>query len=179
MRTSLRSDYTSISLRNVGRTCGIISAPNTLNMASSSFRDSMNQLGWSRREQTASTSKPSGIYGTLSKLNPFGNEGYVRLPTHESGEAPGAPLPAPSRREEEEGWFARTLEFLVLLRSCCRHHSGDGAWGSMQSFEPEALCKTSCHACAPNARSRIASSRTYIRSESCLRMPLLATPPLR
>ena len=27
----------------------------------------------------------------------------MQLPTHE---APGAPLPAPSRREEEEGWFA-------------------------------------------------------------------------
>ena len=74
-------------------------------MASSSFRDSMNSLGWSRREEPANTTQPSGFYGTLQKLNPF-NEGNVRLPTHEA-EAPGAPLPARSRREEEEGWFAR------------------------------------------------------------------------
>ncbi|CAD0057036.1 unnamed protein product, partial [Aureobasidium pullulans] len=31
--------------------------------------------------------------------------GYVRLPLYEN-EAPGAPLPARTRREEEEGWFA-------------------------------------------------------------------------
>ncbi|KAK3675861.1 Protein transport protein sft2 [Vermiconidia calcicola] len=75
-------------------------------MASSSFRDNMNSLGWSRREQPASTSKPSGVYGTLQKLNPFNNEGYVSLPVHENDEGPGAPLPARTRREEEEGWFA-------------------------------------------------------------------------
>jgi len=33
----------------------------------------------------------------------------VQLPTHE-GEGPGAPLPARTRREEEEGWFARKSE---------------------------------------------------------------------
>ena len=76
-------------------------------MASSSFGDRVNSLGWSRREQTANTSKPSGIYGTLQKLNPFGEQGYVRLPVTENEEAPGAPLPARTRREEEEGWFAR------------------------------------------------------------------------
>lgn len=76
-------------------------------MASSSFGDRVNSLGWSRREQTANTSKPSGVYGTLQKLNPFSDQGYVRLPIAENEEAPGAPLPARSRREEEEGWFAR------------------------------------------------------------------------
>ena len=40
----------------------------------------------------------------LKSLNPFGDAGYVRLPTQEG---PGAPLPAPNRKEEEEGWFAR------------------------------------------------------------------------
>ncbi|KXS98046.1 hypothetical protein AC578_8785 [Pseudocercospora eumusae] len=74
-------------------------------MASSSFRDSMNSLGWSRREQTANTNPQNPLLGTLSKLNPFSGEGYVRLPTTE-GEGPGAPLPARTRREEEEGWFA-------------------------------------------------------------------------
>jgi hypothetical protein len=76
----------------------------------------MNSLGWSRREQpAASTSKPSGVYGTLQKLNPFNSEGYVRLPVHENEEGPGAPLPARSRREEEEGWFAsKSYAFLSM-----------------------------------------------------------------
>ncbi|KAL2353931.1 Got1/Sft2-like family-domain-containing protein [Cryomyces antarcticus] len=74
-------------------------------MASTSFRDSMNSLGWSRRDADipANTSSSTPILGRLQSLNPFGDGGYVRLPTHEG---PGAPLPAPSRREEEEGWFA-------------------------------------------------------------------------
>jgi hypothetical protein len=75
-------------------------------MASASFRDSMSSLGWSRREADApvNTSSPS-VLGRLQNLNPFGAGGYVRLPITETN--PGAPLPAPSRREEEEGWFAR------------------------------------------------------------------------
>ena len=74
-------------------------------MASTSFRDSMNSLGWSRRDPDvpANTSSSTPILSKLSSLNPFGERGYVQLPTHE---APGAPLPAPSRREEEEGWYA-------------------------------------------------------------------------
>lgn len=83
-------------------------------MASASFRDRMNDLGWSRREQPANTSRPKSILGTLSKLNPFSGEGYVRLPTTE-GEGPGAPLPARTRREEEEGWFARKFARLLPL----------------------------------------------------------------
>ncbi|KAK8156247.1 Got1/Sft2-like family-domain-containing protein [Phyllosticta citrichinensis] len=76
-------------------------------MASASFRDSINSLGWSRRDPDVpvnTTSQSTPMLGRLQSLNPFGNGGgYVRLPTHEN---PGAPLPAPSRREEEEGWFA-------------------------------------------------------------------------
>lgn len=75
-------------------------------MASTSFRDSMNSLGWSRREQPANTNRETPLLGSLSKYNPFNAQGNVRLPTTE-GEGPGAPLPARSRREEEEGWFAR------------------------------------------------------------------------
>ena len=41
---------------------------------------------------------------SIRSLNPFNDRGYVQLPTTESS---GAPLPAPTRREEEEGWFAR------------------------------------------------------------------------
>ena len=81
-------------------------------MASSSFRDSINSLGWSRRDEPVNTSQQSGLLSSIQSLNPFqGGSGYVRLPTTESA---GAPLPAPNRREEEEGWFVRksTLEVL-------------------------------------------------------------------
>lgn len=71
-------------------------------MASSSFRDSINSLGWSRRDEPVNTSQQNGLLSSIQSLNPFGDRGYVRLPTTESA---GAPLPAPSRREEEEGWF--------------------------------------------------------------------------
>ncbi|PSN59706.1 SFT2-domain-containing protein [Corynespora cassiicola Philippines] len=73
-------------------------------MASASFRDSMNSLGWARRDSDVPVNTaPPTFMGRLQNLNPFGDGGYVRLPTTEN---PGAPLPAPTRREEEEGWFA-------------------------------------------------------------------------
>jgi hypothetical protein len=74
-------------------------------MASTSFRDSINSLGWSRRDADlpVNTSRQGGFLSSLQSLNPFGDRGYVRLPT---SEGPGAPLPAPSRREEEDAWFA-------------------------------------------------------------------------
>ena len=77
----------------------------------------MNSLGWSRRDpdipvNTSSTSNSTPILSTLQSLNPFsGRGGYVSLP---SQEGPGAPLPAPSRREEEEGFFAREWPSLSL-----------------------------------------------------------------
>lgn len=83
-------------------------------MASSTFRDSINNLGWSRREADipVNTSRQNGgILSSLQSLNPFGDRGYVQLPTSE----PGAPLPAPTRREEEEGWFARESYPIHLL----------------------------------------------------------------
>lgn len=77
-------------------------------MASNSFRDSINSLGWSRRDDepvsTGNSSQTSGLLSSIQSLNPFQERGYVRLPTTESA---GAPLPAPTRREEEEGWFVR------------------------------------------------------------------------
>jgi len=75
-------------------------------MASTSFRDSINSLGWARRDADipVSTNNSSSVFTRLQSLNPFADRGYVQLPTHEG---PGAPLPAPTRREEEEGFFAR------------------------------------------------------------------------
>jgi len=75
-------------------------------MASTSFRESINSLGWSRRDQDlpANTSQTSGLMSSLRGMNPFGSSGgYLQLPTTESA---GAPLPQPSRQAEEEGWFA-------------------------------------------------------------------------
>ncbi|ROW11387.1 hypothetical protein VMCG_01082 [Cytospora schulzeri] len=73
-------------------------------MASASFRDQMNALGWSRRGQDEPVNtQQTGLLSSIQSLNPFGDRGYVRLPTTEGR---GAPLPAPSRREEEEGWLA-------------------------------------------------------------------------
>jgi hypothetical protein len=83
-------------------------------MANNSFRDSVNSLGWSRRDpdlpvHTGGSSNPTFL-SRLQTYNPFGEGGYVQLPTHNEG--PGAPLPAPNRREEEEGFFA--CKFLLL-----------------------------------------------------------------
>ncbi|KAF4338871.1 transport SFT2 [Fusarium beomiforme] len=86
-------------------------------MASSSFRDSINSLGWSRRDEPVNTSQQSGLLSSLQSLNPFqGGNGYVRLPTTESS---GAPLPAPSRREEEEGWFVLSRWDRLLIFGAC------------------------------------------------------------
>ncbi|KAI1165124.1 SFT2-domain-containing protein [Nemania serpens] len=81
-------------------------------MASTSFRESMNSLGWSRRDPDypVSTSSQTGLLSSIKSLNPFGDRGYVQLPTTEGV---GAPLPAGSRREEEEGcWSFGSLLFI-------------------------------------------------------------------
>ncbi|KIW31975.1 uncharacterized protein PV07_03561 [Cladophialophora immunda] len=87
-------------------------------MASSSFRESMNSLGWSRRDPDVppNTSSSNPLLSKISSLNPFGGKGYVQLPTHEG---PGAPLPAPTRREEEEGWFALSRWDRLLIFGGC------------------------------------------------------------
>lgn len=75
----------------------------------------MNSLGWSRRDPDypVSTSSQTGLLSSIKSLNPFGDRGYVQLPTTEGV---GAPLPAGSRREEEEGWFVRESSQFHLLR---------------------------------------------------------------
>ncbi|RDW71980.1 protein transport protein SFT2 [Coleophoma crateriformis] len=86
-------------------------------MASASFRDSMNSLGWSRRDDLpVNTAQQTGLLSSIKSLNPFGDSGYVRLPTTEGS---GAPLPAPNRREEEEGWFALSRWDRLLIFGAC------------------------------------------------------------
>jgi len=87
-------------------------------MASSSFRDSMNSLGWSRRDPDVpvNTAQQTGLLSSIKSLNPFGDGGYVRLPTTEGA---GAPLPARTRREEEEAWFALSRWDRLLIFGGC------------------------------------------------------------
>ncbi|KAI3392155.1 hypothetical protein diail_6133 [Diaporthe ilicicola] len=87
-------------------------------MASASFRDQMNALGWSRRgqDEPVNTSQQSGFLTSIKSLNPFGDRGYVRLPTTEGA---GAPLPAASRREEEEAWFALSRWDRLMIFGAC------------------------------------------------------------
>ncbi|KAJ5562147.1 hypothetical protein N7461_000908 [Penicillium sp. DV-2018c] len=90
-------------------------------MANTSFRDSVNSLGWSRRDpdlpvHTGGSSNPTFL-SRLQSYNPFGEGGYVQLPTHNEG--PGAPLPAPNRREEDEGFFALSRWDRMLIFGAC------------------------------------------------------------
>jgi len=87
-------------------------------MASSSFRDSINSLGWARRDSDipVNTSQQSGLLSSIKSLNPFSDRGYFQLPITEGA---GAPLPAPSRREEEEGWFVLSRWDRLLIFGAC------------------------------------------------------------
>jgi len=78
----------------------------------------MNSLGWSRRDPDVpvNTSASTPILNRLQSINPFGSGGYVRLPTQEN---PGAPLPAPNRREEDEAWFALSRWDRLLIFGAC------------------------------------------------------------
>ncbi|KAL1964262.1 hypothetical protein VTN77DRAFT_7082 [Rasamsonia byssochlamydoides] len=85
-------------------------------MASRSFRESMNSLGWTRRDPDipVRTNSTTPFLSRLQSLNPFGRgEGYVRLPTHE------APSPAATRREEEESFFALSRWDRMLIFAGC------------------------------------------------------------
>ncbi|GKT63668.1 GOLGI traffic protein [Colletotrichum tofieldiae] len=87
-------------------------------MASTSFRDSMNSLGWSRRDQDVpvNTAQQSGLMSSIKSLNPFQNNSYIQLPTTEGA---GAPLPAANRREEEEGFATLSRWDRLLIFGAC------------------------------------------------------------
>ena len=76
-------------------------------MAADAFRSQMNSLGWSRREEPAvNTSASSPFLSRIQSMNPFASaRGYVRLPTSYSDPPPQ--LPARTRQEEDEAFFAR------------------------------------------------------------------------
>jgi len=78
----------------------------------------MNSLGWSRRDPDVpvNTAQQTGLLSSIKSLNPFGDSGYVRLPTTEGA---GAPLPARTRREEDEAWFTLSRWDRILVFSGC------------------------------------------------------------
>jgi len=78
----------------------------------------MNSLGWSRRDTDVpvNTAQQTGLLSSIKSLNPFGDSGYVRLPTTEGA---GAPLPARNRREEEDAWFVLSRWDRILIFSGC------------------------------------------------------------
>ncbi|CAI7654458.1 unnamed protein product [Penicillium manginii] len=90
-------------------------------MANNTFRDSVNSLGWSRRDPDfpvrTNASADTSVFSRLQSYNPFGQGGYVQLPTHNEGS--GAPLPAATRREEEEGFFALSRWDRMLVFAAC------------------------------------------------------------
>ncbi|RKF58931.1 Protein transport protein SFT2 [Erysiphe neolycopersici] len=86
-------------------------------MASSSFRESMNSLGWSRRDNSLSNAhQQTGLLSSIKAFNPFRDSGYVQLPTTETR---GAFLPARNRREEEDAWFVLSRWDRILIFSGC------------------------------------------------------------
>ncbi len=103
-------------------------------MASNSFRDSINNLGWSRRnaDLPVNTSQQGGFFTSLQSLNPFGDRGYVQLPTTESQGAP-----APSRQQDEDSWFTRESSFLCLRLAPFYLPCYVGAFLSSEPYSPE------------------------------------------
>jgi hypothetical protein len=95
----------------------------------------MNSLGWSRRDPDVpvNTAQQTGLLSSIKSLNPFGDGGYVRLPTTEGA---GAPLPARTRREEEEGWFAceSSLSTFLHVPPPLRQPTSRTMWEMQQSW---------------------------------------------
>ncbi|EGC43076.1 SFT2 domain-containing protein [Histoplasma capsulatum var. duboisii H88] len=88
-------------------------------MASASFRDSMNSLGWTLGQpDTASTNRTTSksVFASIQSLNPFADRGYVQLPAQDDS---AASLPAPTRREEDETWFSLTRWDRMLIFAGC------------------------------------------------------------
>jgi Got1/Sft2-like family len=86
-----------------------------MSSAETSFRNSLNSIGWSRRaaDPDVSTAKPS----ILQRINPFGQSGYIRLPT--TNQDLPAQLPAQSSSQENGAWFALSRWDRLIVFVCC------------------------------------------------------------
>jgi len=81
----------------------------------STFRNSLNNIGWSRRtaDPDVTTAQPS----LLQRINPFNTSGYIRLPTTQQ-DLP-AQLPAASAQQENAAWFALSQWDRIIVFACC------------------------------------------------------------
>jgi len=86
----------------------------------SAFRNALSSRGGGGGSQpTVSTAKPS-VLSRLSSLNPFSQEGYIRLPvTENNGSQPPPQLPQPDRASEEAGWFVLSRWDRLLVFAAC------------------------------------------------------------
>ena len=81
-----------------------------------------------RSDLPVNTTQQTGLLSSIKSLNPFGQGGYVRLPTTEG---PGAPLPA-RNRHRRDAWFRWVSPsvspcFSTFHCPCVRHPHGPGA----------------------------------------------------
>jgi hypothetical protein len=93
-------------------------------MASYTFRESINALGWGRREppnsaHAARRGDSNGFIANLRSSLPFRSymgDGYTRLPTIE-GQGPS--ISATTREEGEEGWLLLSRWDKLLIFAMC------------------------------------------------------------
>jgi Got1/Sft2-like family len=80
----------------------------------STFRASLNTLGWTRRssDPDVSTTKPS----LFQRLNPFSSSGYIRLPTSTQDLPPQLPA---QPQQESAGWFVLSHWERLIAFICC------------------------------------------------------------
>lgn len=78
----------------------------------STFRNSLNNIGWSRRtaDPDLSTAQPS----FFQRINPFNSGGHIRLPTSQQ-DVPSAP-PA---QQDNAAWFALSQWDRIIVFVCC------------------------------------------------------------
>jgi hypothetical protein len=85
----------------------------------STFRNSLNNLGWSRRQPASDPDLSTAAPSFFQRINPFtGSErGYVRLPTSQQ-DLP-AQLPAATPAQENAAWFALSQWDRLIVFGCC------------------------------------------------------------
>jgi hypothetical protein len=85
----------------------------------STFRSSLNNLGWSRRQPAPDPDLTTTAPSFLQRINPFAGSGrgYIRLPTSQQ-DLP-AQLPAATPAQENAAWFALSQWDRLIVFGCC------------------------------------------------------------